>query len=157
MHIPLSFFLWCAVSGLLGILLQILIKMNSLKSKSKSANLKFSAKEFFADDWITIMISVLVVVVCIVLLDEILRFKPSIQAWIKFGFFFVGYTGSSILLYALGKTESKIMAIIDAKTNVSDTVTGGTSSVAETLRKGEIATGQEIKAPLPESNRNSEP
>ena len=52
--------------------------------------------------------------------DEIIGWNPFVIKYLKFGFAFIGYTGSDILSRAFGVASRKINAAIDIKTDVAD-------------------------------------
>lgn len=118
-----NIFLDCLIGGFIGILCHVfLLKLPALKKRAEKANTAFSVKQYFKNDWITLVGSLLTVVVVIFVLDELIAFKPSIEKWLKFSFVFIGYTGSSILQGIFSKTEDKIQRIVDEKTNKADNV-----------------------------------
>ena len=111
------------LGGALGVLLQILFKIQNLKKQSTIANHSFSVKDYFKDDFISIISSFVAVGIAIYVIDELLAAKPSLSEYIKWFFIFVGYTGSSLIQSVLSATSKKINAIIDLKTNLADGVT----------------------------------
>lgn len=119
--ISYQLYIQCLIAGLLGILIHVFgIKLPALKKRSDVANKKFSIQDYLADDWIGIGLSVITVLVAILLLDEIIGYKPALLKYIKYFFVFIGYTGSSLLLSALSKTDKAINAVVDKKTNIAD-------------------------------------
>ena len=119
----LSTYLLCFVSGLLGICFHIFaIKIPAVKTRATVANVSFSWTDYLKDDLAAILASVITVIAALVLLDEIIAFKPGVEPFIKAGFFFLGFTGSSVLISILGQAQSKLNAIIDIKTNIADQV-----------------------------------
>ncbi len=110
-----------AIAGVLGILFHIfVIKIPGLRTRSKVANEKFSFKAYLADDYPGIIASFLTLGIAILALDELIGYRPSLLKFIKYFYFFVGYTGSSILLAVLSKTSKAINAIVDVKTDLAD-------------------------------------
>jgi hypothetical protein len=117
----LNTYVLCFIAGLLGILFHIFaIKIPAVKERARVANVKFSYREYFADDLAGMLASLLTVVILLVVLDELVAFKPAVIPFIKFGFVFVGFTGSSILIALLGKAQKKINDIVDVKTDKAD-------------------------------------
>ena len=110
------------LGGALGVLLQILFKIQNLKKQSAIANHSFSVKDYFKDDFISIISSFVAVGIAVYVIDELLAAKPSLSEYIKWFFIFVGYTGSSLIQSVLSATSKKINAIIDLKTNLADGV-----------------------------------
>jgi len=116
-----SIYLDCLIGGLIGILCHVfLLKLPALKKRAEKANTSFSVTAYFKNDWLTLAGSLITVVVVIFVLDELLAFKPGVAKWLKFFFIFIGYTGSSILQGIFSKTENRIQAIVDKKTDVAD-------------------------------------
>lgn len=107
--------------GLLGVAFHILaIKAPAVKKRTESANLPFKLIDYLKDDILAISASVITVVIAVFLLDEIIGYNPSFIRYVKFGFVFVGYTGSSLLISILGKFDKSVSAVVDTKTNIAD-------------------------------------
>jgi hypothetical protein len=113
-------YMWCALIGLLGIIFQTLIKLSMLKKQSTLANHPFKAADYFKDDWITILLNIITLAVAIIAMDELVKYQPKVLPFIKWFFFFIGYTGSSLLNFFLSKTQNTINKIIDVKSNIAD-------------------------------------
>lgn len=111
------------LAGLLGVLLQILLKIPELQKRSKAANHAFSLKGYLKDDWAVIAASFVSVAIAIVCIDELIAIKPGIANYIKWLFVFVGFSGATLISAVLSVTNKKIMAVIDIKTNIADGVT----------------------------------
>lgn len=119
--LKLENYAWCLIAGLLGILFHLFaIKIPSMKTKAKVANEKFDLACYLKDDLAAIISSLLTVLITLVILDEVVKVRPAIQPYLKFGFVFVGYTGSSILIAVLGTAQKKIDKIVDTKTDKAD-------------------------------------
>ncbi len=140
--------LWYFIAGVLGVSLQTLLKISSLKMRAKNANHVFSIKGYFADDYPTILASVVSVLILIVCIDELLGVRPALAEYIKWLFVFVGFTGSSLIQSVMSVTNKKIMAIIDVKSNIADgiepAVNPSNMEAVKEIKKGEAAV-QEIK------------
>lgn len=118
-----STYLLCFLAGLLGIAFHIFaIKLPATKTRATVANMNFSYGAFFQDELAAILASLLTVIILLVVLDELVAFKPAVLPYLKFGFVFIGFTGSSILIAILGKASDKINAVVDVKTNTADQV-----------------------------------
>jgi hypothetical protein len=114
-------YLLCFLAGLLGILFHIFaVKLPAIKQQAKVANMPFSYSAYFQDDLAAILGSLLTVVILLVVLDELVAFKPAVLPYLKAAFVFVGFTGSSILISLLGKAQDKINQVVDVKTDVAD-------------------------------------
>jgi len=119
-------YLKCVIAGILGIIAHIVfLKLPAVKKRSLAANKPFSVAEYFKDDWLAILGSFLTVVICVYLLDEIIGYNPSFFRYVKYGFLFIGYTGSSVLIGILGKADPKILTKVDKATNELDDIKKG--------------------------------
>ena len=107
--------------GLLGIIFHITaVKIPQTKSSAKVGNVPFSYVQFFTDEWTAILSTLVMLIIALCLIDTFLVYQPSAQPYIKAGFLFLGYTGSSFLVSLLGKAQGKINSVIDEKTNIAD-------------------------------------
>lgn len=116
-------YLICFIVALVGMALQTVLKMKSLQDKSRVANIEFKPSQYFQQDWLSILASVLTIIMFLLFLDNILKWRPDIVNYIKIGFAFVGYTGSDIASKLFGVLDKKINNVIDTKTNISDGIT----------------------------------
>ncbi len=117
----LQLYVWCFSIGLVGILFHMfVIKLPSVRERARVANTKFSIGQYLAEDWVGLGASLVTLIACLLFVDEVLKWKPSIIDYIKFAFFFVGYTGSSILLKFLSQAEKRINNVVDVKTDKAD-------------------------------------
>lgn len=113
----------CFALGILGVLLHIFaMKLPAVRKRAKDANMPFSIKDYFAEDYPAIISSLITVIMAVLLVDELVGYNPSYMRFIKYFFAFIGYTGSSILIGAFGKFDKSISAIVDAKTNELDAI-----------------------------------
>ncbi|MEO9145077.1 MAG: hypothetical protein ABI237_05920 [Ginsengibacter sp.] len=110
------------LSGTGGVLLQVIIKITSLKKQSAAANMQFVFKKYLADDWLTILGSFVTVGLFAMFLPEIVAINPVALKFARIGFAFIGFTGSSIAQSLFSATSKKILSVIDIKTNIADDV-----------------------------------
>lgn len=114
-------YLTCAVIGLIGMALAVVLKMNSLRDKARVANVDFTASLYFKTDWGSILGSILTIALALFFVQDAIEKYP--QVWvIKMAFGFIGYTGSDIASRAFSVFNRRLNNIIDVKTNVSDEV-----------------------------------
>ena len=114
-------YLTCLVMFLGGQGIQLFwVKIPSLKGRSTDANYKFSFKEYWEADYHLIVGTFILVAVALIGLDEIVYLRPSVMEYLKWGFFFLGYSAQSVVLAKLSKFETKLSNIIDTKTNIAD-------------------------------------
>jgi hypothetical protein len=112
--------IWYLTSGFLGVLLQVTLKINSLKKSAAAANMDFVFLKYLRDDWPTIAGSFISVFLLALFLPEIVAIKPEALHFARLGFAFIGFTGSSVILMLFSATSKKILAVIDLKTNIAD-------------------------------------
>lgn len=115
-------YLLCLLAGLAGLLFNLFaVKIPSVKTRASVANMPpFSYKQYFQDDATAIISSFLALVIYLFVLKDILLWRPELVPYVVALSVFIGYTGSSLLLSALGQAQSKINAVVDLKTNVAD-------------------------------------
>jgi uncharacterized membrane protein len=118
----LSLYITCFFVALVGMALQTALKMKSLQDKARAANIEFKIRQYFSNDWLSIVASLLTIVMFLLFLDNILKWKPAVIDYVKIGFAFVGYTGSDIASRLFGVVNKKINDVIDVKTNIADNV-----------------------------------
>ncbi len=117
-------YIWCAISGLLGMCAYVfIIKIPAAIAKAKAANVTFGMKDYLSTEYPTLIGNLLSIAIALLVLGEVLTYKPELRAWIIAIFAFYGFTGSSILLAIFGQINKKLNSIIDVKTNVADAVT----------------------------------
>lgn len=119
----LHLYLACFAIALIGMALNTALKMKSLQDKARAANVEFKPGKYFSDDWLSITASLLTIIMFLLFLDNILKWKPAVIDYVKIGFAFIGYTGSDIASRLFGVVNKKINNVIDTKTNIADNVT----------------------------------
>jgi hypothetical protein len=115
-----NLYFWCALLGLLGVIVQTLIKISTLQKQSKLANHPFNISDYFSNDWAIIVLNIVAVVVALIAFDELTTYYPVVLKVVKWFFFFLGYTGSSLLNFFLSKTQKIVDNVIDTKSNIAD-------------------------------------
>lgn len=108
------------LSGAIGVLIQVLLKIKDLKAHATAANMQFVFKKYLKDDWPTILLSFVSVGAFAIFLPEIIALKPDVLKFARIGFAFIGFTGSSVIQMLFSATSKKILSIIDLKTNIAD-------------------------------------
>lgn len=115
-------YLECFLIALIGMALQTALKMKSLQDKARAANVEFKMRQYFSNDWLSIAASMLTIFLFLLVVDNILKWKPVVVDYVKIGFAFIGYTGSDIASRLFGVLNKKINNVIDTKTNIADNV-----------------------------------
>lgn len=102
--------------GCLGILLHNLIKMDSLNRKSKG-NLKL--KQYFELEWVSILISIIVVFVALIAQSEIKQLSV-VGNYLELAFVAIGYMAQSIVVSYMGKAEKFLQTEDNSTSLVGD-------------------------------------
>lgn len=122
----------------------MVVKIPSLRKRSREANKKFSIKEWLAEDWNLIVATNVLGVMFLIGLDELLKWKPEIQNVVKWFFAGIGAFGNSLILQKFSKYEQLLGAVVDIKSNITDKLLGPTENVDELIVKGTVATGTDV-------------
>lgn len=109
--------------GFLGMTVQFLQGLQSLKQTAKAANFTFVFKKYLQDDIIVILTTIATIFLFILFLPNFLQIRPDSIKIARIVFGLVGWTGSDILQLVFSPTKKKIMDIIDIKTNIADNKT----------------------------------
>lgn len=140
-------YLWCGVMYLIGQLFHFfVIKIPTVKKRTIAANKHFSFKEYMAEDWYIHIGNMLFGVACVIGVDQFLSWKPDVLNVIKWLFFFVGISGSSIGLALFSAYEKTVLRIIDVKTNVADSILPVSSDQAAAIGKASKNAETQVEA-----------
>lgn len=143
--------LLCIAMSIGGQLLDLLlIQIPDLRKTAKAANKPFTLKEWWQRDWNVILATQVIIIMVTIGWDEIVGWKPGADNYMKWIYAGVGGFGSSIAMAKWGNYKRTTTELFSLKSNISDAVTGGTTTVHETIVKGEMAVGQDISNPGPE-------
>lgn len=138
-------YLQCIAMFILGQVLHLMwIKIPSMKAKARAANKAYYFKEFWSCDWNVIIGTQVLLASLLFGLGELLVWKPDIINHIKWTFWTVGAFASSVGMAKFSQYEKSLMQTLDIKSNIADHFTGGTTTVADTIKKGEEATGIDV-------------
>lgn len=96
-------FLSCV--GCVGMLLHNLVKIDEINKNPALGN--FSLGKYWAREWASILISVIVVVVCAFLQEEIKQLHQA-GNWLGLGFLALGYMAQSLLVKWMGKAQKTL-------------------------------------------------
>lgn len=114
-----------AVCGLIGMILQMLMKAKSLQDKARKGNIQFKFFEYFTQDWITHLISTTAVILFVVLVRRRLHDVPQhLYEFVLALAATVGYSGSDIVSRFFSTTNKKINDALDHKTDIADRASG---------------------------------
>lgn len=124
-----------------------LIKIPAVKARCNAANKIFYFKEWFNCDWNIIIGTQVIGALVLLGLKEVITWKPGVIEYVRWFFAGIGAFGSTIAMAKGSQFEKSLTGLLSMKSNVSDTVTGGTHTVNETIQKGTAATGQDVTQP----------
>jgi hypothetical protein len=123
----------------------LLVKMPAIKKRARSVNKKFYFKEWWNEDWNIIIGTQFIGAMFIIGLDQFLNWKPDVLEYIKWFFAAVGAFGSTVAMSRFSHYEKMITGLTDIKSNIADAMTGGTTTVDETIQKGITVTGVDVR------------
>ena len=128
----------------------MLVKIPAIKKRSKAVNKVFYLKDWWNADWNVIVGTQIIGAMLILGLDQIVTWRPGVLDYVKWFFAGMGAFGSTIAMAKASQFEKSLTGLMDVKANVSDAMTGGTTTVDETIMKGTLATGTDVsKQPTP--------
>lgn len=110
------------IAGLLGLLFVTLAKARSLKKDFAVANQPFVWAKFWGGESIGIAMSVIVIVLMALTINEWLHIKPVLEDYVTIIFALGGAIGSWAFMLFLGSSKKYIRRIVDEKTNIADGV-----------------------------------
>jgi hypothetical protein len=111
----LLLYIQCFFAAQLGQALQVALKIRSMKIKADAASLPFNWKQALKDDAWSIVLTEIAVLSILFFIDEVVQIKPAVMSYIKFGFTFVGYTGSDIVVRFFGVANKKLNTALGTK------------------------------------------
>lgn len=121
-----------------------LIKIPAIKTRCRAANKAFVFREWWACDWNLIIGTQVIGALLILGLDQLIYWKPGVLDYVKWFFAGMGAFGSTIAMAKGSQFEKGLTTLLDVKSNIADSVTGGTATVRETIIKGTEVTGVDV-------------
>lgn len=113
------------ICGLIGMILQMLMKAKSIQDKARLAHVEFRFFEYFTTDWLSHLISMSAVALYVILARRRVVTAPDSMYELILAFSAtVGYSGADIVSRFFSFTNKKVNAAIDYKTTIADTTTG---------------------------------
>lgn len=107
-------------AALMGLLFVTLNKMQSVKKDFKVANQEFVLKKFFQDEFIGILMSLIVIILMAITVKEWIGIRKGTEDYVTIIFATGGAIGSYAFLVFLGGSKKYIRQIVDKKTNIAD-------------------------------------
>jgi hypothetical protein len=114
-----------AIAGVIGMILQMLMKARSIQAKAKLSNVQFKFWSYFVDDWLSHLISLVAVALYVLLARRRIVDAPvNMFEFILALSATVGYAGADIVSRFFSFTNKRINAAIDHKTTIADNSVG---------------------------------
>lgn len=111
--------------GVIGIILQMLMKARSIQTKARLSNVQFKFWSYFVDDWLSHLISLFALALVIFMTrHRLAQITPDLHEVILGLSATVGYSGADIVSRFFSFTNRRINAAIDFKTTKADEAAG---------------------------------
>lgn len=111
------------IAALLGLLFVVLHKIQATKKDFAVANQPFVLKKFFEKELVAILMSVIVIILMAITVQEWMYVSPTVENYVTIIFALGGAIGSWAFLLFLGGSKKFIRQVIDKKTNIADGLT----------------------------------
>ncbi len=129
-HLTATKIFLCILFFLMGQLLHLFwIKIPALRKDAKLANVPFSLKKYWENDWNIVAGMQIVGAVFTIGLGSILKLKPELADYIQWIFFGAAFMGSSYIMSRFSKFGKIVDAAVDYKTDVADGIKDKTNDV----------------------------
>lgn len=125
------------LAGLLGITFFFLGQANETRKDFKAAGNTFMPGKFLKDEFISILLHVVAVLILAFTVDEWSNYSPLIQKYVTCIFALGGIIGPWLISLISSSSKKYIRKVVDIKTNVSAKVIGETTTVQETIDKAD--------------------
>lgn len=113
------------IVGIIGMILQMLMKARSIQNKAKLSNVEFKFWSYFSDDWLSHLISLMAIALYVFLIRRRIDDAPVNMYELILAFSAtVGYTGADIVSRFFSFTNRRINAAIDHKSTMADISAG---------------------------------
>jgi hypothetical protein len=114
-----------AIVGVIGMILQMLMKAKSIQDKARLSNVQFKFWSYFVDDWLSHLISLGAIALYVFLIRRRIVAAPvNMYELILALSATVGYAGADIVSRFFSFTNKRINAAIDHKTTIADNSVG---------------------------------
>lgn len=109
------------LSGIAGVVFHSLLKLNSLLTDARKANMNFNwYRDYVYKDFPSIMLSVLSVGIWYMVFHEVANKYNGVQEFARVSFVAMGGIGSYVIQLFLSRAKRQIRKVIDEKTNIAD-------------------------------------
>lgn len=109
------------VCGLAGVVFHSLLKLNSLLTDARKANMDFNwYKDYVYKDFVSISMALLSVGIWYLVFHEIADKYHGIQDFARVSYVTMGALGSYVIQLFMSRAKKQIRKVIDEKTNIAD-------------------------------------
>lgn len=109
------------ISGLAGVLFHSLLKLNSLLTDARKANMTFRwYRDYVYRDFPSIAMSILSVGIWYLVFGEVADKYKNVEDFARVSFVAMGGIGSYVIQLFMSKAKKQIRQVIDEKTNKAD-------------------------------------
>jgi len=116
-------------ASVIGALLHVFIKARDLKLTTTKHNIEFKFREYFVGDWLSHIISVLVIMLYVLFINRRLdHITVNLYEALLATSATVGYSGDHLASKFFSATTKKIESAIDYKTSLADKASGTTDA-----------------------------
>jgi hypothetical protein len=138
MEFTVNQYIICVAMFILGQAAHLfLVKIPAIKKRCIATNKTFYFKEWLSQDWNVIVGTQVIGALFLLGLKEFITWRPGAIEYVRWFFAGIGAFGSTIAMAKASQYEKLVIGLIDIKANVSDAVTGGTSTVGQTIQRAE--------------------
>jgi hypothetical protein len=120
----LTIYLQCFGVAFLGCVLQAAMYLRGVQQKSKLANVEFNIGMYFKNDWLSIVISFVTILLFLSFTSDIVATFEKASKYLKLGFAFIGYFSQDIAARFFGALNKRVNEVIDQKTTAADQASG---------------------------------
>ena len=122
----------------------LLIQIPQLRKKAAAANKPFSLKEWWNSDWNIILATQVIIIIVTIGYRELVGFSDVFSKYARWIYAGIGGFGSSIAMANWSSYNKLLTKLFSVKSNIADVMTGGTTTVSDTIKKGSEAVGQDV-------------
>lgn len=109
------------ISGLAGVLFHSLLKLNSLLTDARKANMDFNwYRDYVYRDFPSIAMSVLSVGIWYLVFGEVADKYNSVAEFARVSFVAMGGIGSYVIQLFMSRAKKQIRKVMDEKSNIAD-------------------------------------
>jgi len=116
----LSIYFQCFLVALIGWAIHTALKMRALQTKARVANAAWSPVDYFKEDYLSVIVSILTILLFLFLIKELIAWHEKLESFILSCSAFIGYASSDIASRLFSVANDRLNKIIDKKTDIAD-------------------------------------